>query len=247
MGRLEKAGVAAEDVVGNVAIVNNFSPSLKNGSRFWFSDWRVSGAKVEAHRERAFGPILWSMHTVSDSRGPEGTVLKMTAQMPPVGAGDSDEVRLAVKRGGVWQEVGAAKIHPEARTATFRVARWDAGQAWPYRLAYTERDGADEREAYYEGVVRAEPKGRPLVIGGFTCQYHYGFPYVLLVRNVEFLNPDMLYFSGDQIYEPNGGYGIVQEPADRAILCFLRKWYMFGWAFGDVMRGSADGVSAGRS
>jgi len=46
----------------------------------------------------------------------------------------------------------------------------------------------------------------------------------------------MLYFSGDQIYEGNGGYSITRFPADAAILNYLGKWYMFGWAFGDLMR-----------
>ena len=46
----------------------------------------------------------------------------------------------------------------------------------------------------------------------------------------------MLYFSGDQIYEGNGGYGIKREPADVAILNYLGKYYMFGWAFGELMR-----------
>ncbi len=51
-----------------------------------------------------------------------------------------------------------------------------------------------------------------------TCQYHTGFPYAPVVRNLELKNPDLLYFSGDQIYEQNGGYPIKREPEDVAIL-----------------------------
>src|SRR5690606_16184949 len=47
---------------------------------------------------------------------------------------------------------------------------------------------------------------------------------------------DMLYFSGDQLYENNGGYGIIRDPAEPAILCYLRKFYMFGWAFREAMK-----------
>lgn len=46
----------------------------------------------------------------------------------------------------------------------------------------------------------------------------------------------MLYFSGDQLYESNGGYPIKREPVQASILSYLGKWYMFGWAFGNVMR-----------
>ena len=46
----------------------------------------------------------------------------------------------------------------------------------------------------------------------------------------------MLYFSGDQIYEAHGGYGLIRKPADRAILNYLRKYYMHGWAFRHAMK-----------
>ena len=69
-----------------------------------------------------------------------------------------------------------------------------------------------------------------------TGQNHVGYPYTPVVKNLEKLNPDILYFSGDQIYEGNGGYGIIRRPADRSIVNYLGKYYMFGWAFGDLMR-----------
>ena len=48
--------------------------------------------------------------------------------------------------------------------------------------------------------------------------------------------PDLLFFSGDQLYENHGGYGLIREPAGPAILNYLRKYYMFGWAFREAMR-----------
>jgi hypothetical protein len=97
------------------------------------------------------------------------------------------------------------------------------------------KDGT-EKPHYWTGTVRREPRDRPLVFAGMTCQFHYSFPYTPLVKNLAALNPDVMYFSGDQIYEGNGHYGIIREPADRAILNYLRKWYLFGWSFGDLMR-----------
>ena len=43
-------------------------------------------------------------------------------------------------------------------------------------------------------------------------------------------------FSGDQIYEGVGGYGIHRSPVDLAVLNYLRKIYLWGWAFRDLMR-----------
>jgi hypothetical protein len=73
-------------------------------------------------------------------------------------------------------------------------------------------------------------------MGTLTCQFYTGFPYSPLVNNLEQSAPDLLYFSGDQIYESNGGYPIKRSPEETAILSYLGKWYMFGWAFGDLMR-----------
>ena len=49
---------------GNLALVNNHS---QGNARFWFRDWKVSGSKVQAHEDRAWGPILWAMHTLHHS------------------------------------------------------------------------------------------------------------------------------------------------------------------------------------
>ena len=46
--------------------------------RFWFADWTVAGSKVEKHEDRTYGPILFTLYTVS-----RGT-LKLSAQFPPL-------------------------------------------------------------------------------------------------------------------------------------------------------------------
>ena len=229
---------ASERLVGNLALVNNFDGKKKKGSRFRFRDWKCSGPKIAAREKRAFGPILWAMHTLSDSRGEEGHVLKMTAQMPPLGEMDLATVRFERKLNDKWTPLGTSVIHPDARTATFRFPRWPADRDVPYRLVYLLRDrDGKETPHHWEGTVRKDPVGKnPLVFAGMTCQYHYAFPYTPLVENLTAKDPDLLYFSGDQIYEANGHYGIIRTPADRSILNYLRKWYLFGWAFGDLMR-----------
>lgn len=222
-----------DSLQGIITLINNHATngSFAEGSQFWFDDVQMEGTLVQAQEAAAFGPILWSMYTLS-----KGT-MKMSAQMPPVGPSDEQAVQLQLKQDGDWETVAEENIQDDARIAVFRIEDWDAAQDHPYRLVYNEKgkDGS-VLPHYYEGIVRRDPVDRTLHMGGLTCQNGYGFPYRPLVENLGRENPDLLFFSGDQIYEANGGYPIIRFPADRAILNYLGKWYMFGWAFGDLMR-----------
>ncbi len=246
-------------VLGNVALVNNFDfkPSRERGCRCRFHDWEVAGTAVTVTPEQEFGPILWSMYSLSDSRGDDGFVMKLSALTGPLGKEDNHEVELLVQQpegperqnpksgspksksrgAGNWKSLGTAKLDPDAWTATFRIPNWDETRETAFQLVYRERhrDGS-ESPSHWNGNIKANPSGRPLRIGALTCQNHYGFPYAPVAENLIRLDPDMLYFSGDQLYESHGGYGLIRRPADRAILNYLRKYYMFGWSFREAMR-----------
>ncbi|MBN1482594.1 alkaline phosphatase D family protein [candidate division KSB1 bacterium] len=217
-----------EDMRGLIALFNSHPDrwEVENLACFWFDDLSLSGSKLQNEPDNAFGPILWSMYTLS--RG----VMKMTAHMPPIGTNDTQTVQLQLDNDG-WQTVAEAPIDSNAFVAVFKIENWDATKDTPYRLVYEDNAGA---VSYYTGVIRHDPVDKPLVLGGMTCQFGSGFPYTPLVKNLSTHDPDMLYFSGDQIYESNGGYGIYRFPADLAITNYLGKFYMFGWAFGDLMR-----------
>ena len=226
--------VTPEAVTGNIAVVNNFDPQLKKGkgARYRFSDWAVAGDAFTVDQERAFGPILWTMYSLSDSRGDDGFVMKLSALTGPLGEQDSDQVELQVQRGGQWQSLGNATLDRDAWTCTFRIPNWDASADVPYRVLYKEtHPSGKETESQWSGTVKANPTGRPLRFGALTCQNDYAFPYQPVADNVIKLDPDILYFSGDQLYEGHGGYGLIRRPADLAILNYLRKYYQFGWSF----------------
>jgi len=208
-----------------------------SGTRFSFADWKVSGSGAEAAPGRAWGPILWAMHTLSNTCGKDGHLLKLTAQMPPLGERDNKRVELQIRSGKAWRTAAVANIDPAARTASFRIPNWNADRDIPYRLVYMLKTGAEQAvKCVYTGTIRRDPVDRPLVIAGFTGNKDYVFPNLEIARNVGIQDPDILFFSGDQIYEDVGGYGIDRTPADRSILNYLRKWYLLGWAFGDLMR-----------
>ncbi len=230
----DELALDVEGIQGLVAVANNMilgGNEKPGNSRFSFDELKLSGSKVTAQPENAFGPVLWTMHTLS-----KGTV-KMMALLPPVGEKDNQHVSFQVNENGNWKTIATEQIEPDSRTAVFKLENWDDSKDTEYRVEYIEKgkDGT-EMPDYYEGTIRKDPVDRPLKFGGLTCQFHYGFPYTPLVQNLTQLNPDILYFSGDQIYEGNGGYPIKREPADVSILSYLGKYYMFGWAFGDLMR-----------
>jgi len=242
--------VAADQILGNVSLANNFAAGAvgaakKNkgkggatgGGRYRFQNWRLEGAAFTVSPQQTFGPILWSMYSLSDSRTKEGFVMKISALTGPLGVQDNHEVELHIEKDGAWKSYGTAKLDPDAWVATFRVPNWDEKKAVPYKLVYREKHkNGSETPNEWTGTIKANPAGRPLRMAALTCQNDYGFPYAPVAENVRKLDPDLVFFSGDQIYENHGGFGIIREPAQPAILNYLRKFYQHGWAFREVMR-----------
>jgi alkaline phosphatase D len=208
-------------------------PTTQRGgnARFWFRDWTISGSKVRAYPEHAFGPILFAMHTLSRK------TLKLTAQMAPVGNAPR-RVGLEMREGDSWKRVSEAAIDPDSRTATFKVEQWDDTKDTPYRVVYTMPDySGGDREYTYSGTVRKDPKDKAkIVVAAFTGNNDMGFPHADVVRHVSHFQPDLLAYTGDNIYERVGEFGTQREPVDAAILDYLRKWYMYGWEYRDLLK-----------
>jgi alkaline phosphatase D len=232
--RTKELSVNADGIEGLLAISTNIhtGENEKPGnSSFTFDNLKLAGSKVEIKPENAFGPVLWTMYTINKNQ------VKLMALLPPLGEFDNMEVSLQVRQGLSWKHLATKTIEPDSRTAVFKIDNWDTSRNTDYRVEYIEKDvKGTETKNYYQGTFRKDPENRSLKLGALTCQYTTGFPYSPLVENLEKLNPDMLYFSGDQVYEPNGGYPIKRNPADVSIVNYLGKYYMFGWAFGDLMR-----------
>ena len=231
--------VANDKILGNVALANDFGRLRweRNGHRYRFNRWRVAGDAFTVDENRKFGPLLWSMYSLSDSRSDEGFVLKLSALTGPLGEADNHDVELMVQQEDAWRSLGTAQLDPDAWTATFRIPQWNEKVATPFKLVYRMvGKSGKETEATWTGIIRENPRDRPLRIGALTCQNDYAFPYEPVAENLMRLDPDLLYFSGDQLYENHGGYGIIRQPAGPAILNYLRKFYQHGWSFREAMR-----------
>ena len=237
--------IPSRDLAGNVALVAHPGPP-KQAAHFRFADWHVAGSRVETHPDRALGPILSAQHTLS--RG----VMNMTAQMMPIGEDDPRDVTLQIRESRKWKDVATAPIVVPGYTATFHIEDWRWRKDTKYRLVYAMPDGAGGvREHEWTGTVRRDPVNKDeIVLAAFTGNhnvrhgfggkdYPWGaetlwFPHADLVRHVEHHAPDLLFFSGDQIYE--GASPTRAERRDQPELDYLYKWYLWCWAYRELTR-----------
>ena len=158
--------------------------------------------------------ICFALYTV------HARTLKLTAQLYPLRDGEERRVRLEIKHDGAWREVASTQVIEDGWTAPFRVDEWDDTLDTAYRVAHGEA-------ATYEGRIRKNPTDRgEFVVAAFTGNSihpaHGGdIPKADLVRNVQQLDADLLFFSGDQVYDHNRHYA---------------AWLKFGRDFGEIIK-----------
>ena len=187
------------------------------------SAMKISGDKVDVLPDRTFGPILWAQHTLESSGK-----LNLTAQFAPVEMDTPASLWIDGK------QAASAPVHPHARVAAFHLDGIKTTSDHAYEIRW--------KDARYSGTVRKEPIGKKsLTVAALSCNDSTGFPHGPLVANIKSRQPDLIAFLGDQIYEPIGGYGLVigagnTSRDDRSILCYLRKYYMHGWGWRDILR-----------
>ena len=119
----------------------------------------------------------------------------------------------------------------------FRLENWDDRKTLPYRVTFKDNGKLES----WSGLIKANPVDRNTVtLATLSCMKDMAFPNQYVEQNVIAQQPDLVYFAGDQLYEGNGGYGIVRaySMADvpRATLNYLQKYWIFGWSFRDLMK-----------
>jgi alkaline phosphatase D len=245
-------GVDGAALTGGIALVSS-SREAKGGARHWFAGFGTAGAKVARRPERAEGPVLGTLYTLN------GPVLKLTAQLLPVGDTDPREVRLQLRRAdGGWEGRAVAPVGP-GFAAAFRVTGWDGAAERRYRVLWA---GGTAQEQAFEGTVAADPAGdgelrvglvdctihsyRPLNVGsdandrlpgsdplGLYTERNLYFPYAELVAELGRRRPHLLAAVGDQYYEHRP---TTREQGPEPTLDVLYRWYLWVWAFRDLTR-----------
>ena len=231
-----------ERLTGNIAIVANGGGNTRENS-FWFNNWNIKGSKLKVIPDQKFGPVLGVLYTIS-----KGT-LKMSVQMPPLSPADAQEVILEImdKETGEWKSVSSSQIIIPGYIAVFRLDNWNDSKAHDYRIVYPlYNDKGVIRDHYYYGLIARDPVDKEeIVLAAFTGNSNSAgmgqglvnfrnslwFPHKDITSHVAMHNPDLLFYSGDNVYEgrptpPDFSSEINTE------LDYLYKWYLFLWAHG---------------
>ncbi len=158
--------------------------------------------------------IAFALYTVADN------TLKLTAQLYPLKEDEPREVRLEIKDGDAWKQVAQTEVIEAGWTAPLRVEDWDDTKDVEYRVVHGDK-------AFFTGKVRKNPVDKEeIVIAAFTGNSinpaHGGdIARDDLVENVLKLDADLLFFSGDQVYNHREHY---------------KFWLKFGTDFKEIIR-----------
>jgi len=165
----------------------------------------IHNVKVERDQVVAFG-----LYTVAKS------TLKLSAQLYPLYPDETRTVRLETLRDGQWQEIATEEVNDLGWSALFRIDNWDASRDVAYRL----RHG---KNAMYEGLIRHDPvEKEQIVVAAFSCSSNKDRgDRESYVRNIEYLDPDLIFLAGDQSYDH------TEHTA---------SWLLFGSQFGEMWR-----------
>ncbi len=144
-----------------------------------------------------------------------------------------ETVTLWTKDDGDWEEVSSTEISTLSSTALFEVKEWPRHQKLDYKVTCGDSS--------FEGIFRAEPKpNAELRMLGMSCLKDIGWPWKEAVAELIKQDPDLVYFSGDQIYENDyGSPHIVSktpEEVPAGMMNYLEKYRQFGLAFRDLLR-----------
>lgn len=238
----------ASDVLGSIALVSSPMDS-RRGPRFWFTDLRMGGSKLAVRSKHGFGPVAAALYTLNRR------TLKMNAQFLPIGRTDPSTAVLEYRpsTGGSWSRTESPILSP-GYTALFRVKGWDGSHDWDYRIRYDGR-------VVYNGRIRKDPVDKnEIVVAAFTGQMVIGrpadnswgskgyalprgrwtpanvwFPHQQAITAVRQQRPDILFFTGDQIYE-SGNPTAREDDGRFPELDYLYRWYYWCWSLGQLAR-----------
>jgi hypothetical protein len=161
--------------------------------------------ELDVPRDQVIAAALYTVHD---------NILKLNAQLFPLKDGEDRDVRLEIQDSRGWTEIARVKVceneygnkmQDKSWTALFRIEDWDDSKAVRYRVAHG-------KEAFFEGTIRKNPIDKEeIVVAGFTGNsVHKGHGGDIsrqdLVDNVKRADADLLFFSGDQVYNHTKHY-----------------------------------------
>lgn len=161
--------------------------------------------ELDVPRDQVIAAALYTVHD---------NTLKLNAQLFPLKDGEDRDVRLEIRDSNDWKEIARVKVceneytnksGDQSWTALFRIENWDDTRNVPYRVAHGQK-------AFFEGLIRKNPVDKEeIVVAGFTGNSIYpghggDISRQDLVDNVKKVDADLLFFSGDQVYNHTKHY-----------------------------------------
>ncbi|MFC2098167.1 hypothetical protein ACFLSP_00345 [Bacteroidota bacterium] len=226
---------------GNMALICN-------GGSFWFDSWNIEGSKIRVAEDHKLGPIIGTQYTLSDG------VLNLSAQLPPLSESDDQVIEMQIRDAGSgnWNTLASSQIIIPGYIASFRISDWNYEIRHDYRIVYHLTDSKGlRRPYYYYGVIVQDPRDRDeIILAAFTGNSNsHGsigrnsfdfadrlwFPHEDLTSYVAKHQPDMLFYSGDNVYEGRPTPPDLSSELNTG-LDYLYKWYLFLWAHGELTR-----------
>ena len=121
--------------------------------------------------------------------------LKLTGQLYPLMPDETRTVRLEIKQGTTWKEISRVQITYPGWSAHFRIKNWDSSKDTPYRVRHGKR-------ASFNGTIRKDPTDQEtIVVGNLSCNSsRTKGPRPQIIENLKLIDPDVLFFAGDQTY-----------------------------------------------
>ncbi len=170
-----------------------FGPEFKNVETMATGQWW----KVEPNQRRTMNlnvprdqVVAFALYTHD-----HGT-LKLSAQLFPLMPDEVKQVTLELKeQDGQWKQVAEQPVIELGWSAHFRLEGWDNTRDVAYRV----RHGAT---AQFEGLIRKDPIDKDvIVVGNLSCNSsRTPGPRSKMIENLKRIDPDFLFFAGDQSY-----------------------------------------------
>ena len=177
--------------------------------------------------------ILWSQYC--QHQGKMKMLVHVDTDPTAEVKGELEKVNLWLRDDspGSWIMARTATIDPLTATALFVIDDWPRYTKMHYKLTC----GLSE----WAGVVRPEPKeGTVLKMAALSCHKDTAWPWTEAIDELIAHDPDLVFFSGDQIYENDYDSpmfrAMTKEEVPKGMKNYLKKWRKFGEAFGRLMK-----------
>ena len=253
LGAQELRQIPASRLRGNVALVSH-SAGMK--VHHVFEQFKVGGGRFAHYPERTFGPIAGTLYSLSGSTlklAAQFTHLGEAVKAKRVRLA----ARLEVKSDeNEWTVIDGPKaISVPDHHILFRVEGWYASRSRETRVVFTD---ANDEEYIYTTIIQRDPVDKPVVsLATFTGMGAMGqtaaqiarepgegevivgrwtpanvwAPFAEAVQAVDKQDVDILFFTGDQIYEgkpspPDGSRMPIED--------YLYKWLIWHWSFREL-------------